>query len=454
MAELDFYVDVNLNGNALLAGSATLNGKPALTTDSTFSVVQGLECSVNSGNTQYLDIAAGKATILDNLGVRHTVSPTAFTLRLTATWVAGNNQGKLASGSLAASTWYFVYLMRKRVDGTLDYIISASNSLTTYTDGSSNVWDLSMIMQILTTSGSAIDDFVQQGNEITWKIPKLIYNANAATTSALITTNTPSGLITKAKLGIVAGTLASNAVLSLWVRDPATTDSAASNVNRDAFSAGGTRSISSAEPFTNVSSQVRIRADAVSDSQTTLIYDKGFHCARGVASTVVNGTTRGFVNQLALFSPLNVDYPATAYPQISSRNAIPILNFDAATTESGVWGFPPLRNYGGGSLSITLKSSMASATTGNVVITAAIEAETNSDSITADSFATAVSSGAVAVPGTNGLYFDVTITLSNSQIDGLTNGDFWRLKITRDATNSSDTATGDYQFIRGEIREV
>ena len=161
--------------------------------------------------------------------------------------------------------------------------------------------------------------------------------------------------------------------------------------------------------------------------------------------------TRLLSNRVAL-NPLNCDYPASSNVIIDTINATPCIAFISASGTSGIWRFPPLRDYVGQGVTITLECAMVSAVTGNVAITASIESHLpGTDTIASDSFATAISSGAVAVPATAGTYFNVSISLSDAQLDGLTNLRFWRLRLSRDTTIASN-ATGNLRLAFGEVR--
>jgi hypothetical protein len=86
--------------------------------------------------------------------------------------------------------------------------------------------------------------------------------------------------------------------------------------------------------------------------------------------------------------------------------------------------------------------------TGDVVWGIQYEDMFNHD-IDGDGFATAVT-GSATVSGTTGTVVGLTLTTSN--IDGLTIGDPFRVKLYRDATDASDTLTSDAEFIGLEIR--
>ena len=95
---------------------------------------------------------------------------------------------------------------------------------------------------------------------------------------------------------------------------------------------------------------------------------------------------------------------------------------------------------------------LASATSGDVVIDVAVMAVTPGDAadVNTESYA-AVNSTTDTVPATAGYLKKATITLTND--DGIAAGDYFKIKLDRDAANGSDTATGDLEILKIVIRE-
>jgi hypothetical protein len=155
---------------------------------------------------------------------------------------------------------------------------------------------------------------------------------------------------------------------------------------------------------------------------------------------------------LLVFSPLANEPPAANYATIDTRNSIAVLDFDAGTDESAVFGAILPRHYGGGGLSVILHWMATSATTGNVKWNAAIErmnTDLDSDSFAADQTATTTTTG------TAGIVTTTTITFTNgAQMDSLATGEPFRLRVTRDANDAGDTMTGDAELLRVEVRET
>jgi hypothetical protein len=132
----------------------------------------------------------------------------------------------------------------------------------------------------------------------------------------------------------------------------------------------------------------------------------------------------------------------------------PYIAFDAATDENCYWTFPMPQGVSG-TLTLYLQYRMASATSGNVIMAAAVEAVTDGDATDLDagsSFDTVNTSSAEAVPGTAGYKGEMSITLTNA--DSYAAGDYVRIKLSRDADNGSDTATGDLHLLIAELRDA
>jgi hypothetical protein len=89
------------------------------------------------------------------------------------------------------------------------------------------------------------------------------------------------------------------------------------------------------------------------------------------------------------------------------------------------------------------------ATSGNVVWDVSLERMTTD--LDSDSFDT-IASGTAAANATSGILTVTEITLTT--IDSVTAGDGYRLKVTRDANNASDTMTGDAELVVCELRSA
>ncbi len=154
------------------------------------------------------------------------------------------------------------------------------------------------------------------------------------------------------------------------------------------------------------------------------------------------------------FTPNTAEFPSTNFPQLTTIHSTarrPVLAFDAGTDETAYWTFAAPANWSS-TLKVRIYYAMASATTNSVVWTASVEAITDGDSTDLDAAESFDTANAVtdAVPATTAGKLGVAeITLTNH--DSSASGDYVRLKVTRDADNASDNATGDAYLLHVEL---
>ena len=146
--------------------------------------------------------------------------------------------------------------------------------------------------------------------------------------------------------------------------------------------------------------------------------------------------------------PMSAMQPAdsTTLPEFVVNGDIEAYGFDDAADEGGLWRIGQLPTLAADDMTIDV-DFYATATTGNViwgVQALAYTVGTDTTSIEAAAFATPVLSTATAVSGTTLVPVRATITLSTgANQDNAATGDFFILKLYRDADNASDTLSGD-----------
>jgi len=135
--------------------------------------------------------------------------------------------------------------------------------------------------------------------------------------------------------------------------------------------------------------------------------------------------------------------PSSNYATIDSRNNLICLEFDASTRETHYFtGILPA-NYSGGGVTVKIFWMADTATSGTVEWETAFERGTTD--IDSDSFATANSNTGTA-NGTSGIETQTSINhASGAEMDSVTAGDFFRLRVERDPTVGSNMA-GDAQL--------
>jgi hypothetical protein len=189
-----------------------------------------------------------------------------------------------------------------------------------------------------------------------------------------------------------------------------------------------------------------ITADGeLTDNRTLTVPDASGTIA--LLETLPAGGTKTY----AVFRAYNDSMPpSTNFATLDTRNNIGVADYDDATDESLFFmGIIPEAASLGSGLKIRLHWMATTATSGNVVWDVSLERMTTD--LDSDSFDT-IASGTAAANGTSGILTVTEITLTT--IDSVTAGDGFRLKVTRDANNASDTMTGDAELVAVEVRSA
>jgi hypothetical protein len=174
----------------------------------------------------------------------------------------------------------------------------------------------------------------------------------------------------------------------------------------------------------------------------------------GLAAVATSGSAAdltGLTKTIASFTPRDNCPPATNFATLDTRNSVLVLEYDAATEESGT--FVGVINEAmslTSGLTVRIWWMADTATSGNVRWGAQLERTgTDLDSDAYDTNAQVTS----AANATSGIESVASITLTT--IDSLAAGDRFRLRVYRvaaDATN--DTMTGDAQLVAVEVRSA
>lgn len=152
------------------------------------------------------------------------------------------------------------------------------------------------------------------------------------------------------------------------------------------------------------------------------------------------------------FNALANEPPTSNYATLDSRNNHPILDFDTTTQETAIFSGVVPNSYDNSSgFTVDVFAALTSATSGTLGWDVAFESLATQD-MDSDGFATAKTITATAVPGTSGQLLKLSVALSHSEIDGLTAGTAFRLRVRRDVAN--DTATGDAELRMVVVRQT
>jgi hypothetical protein len=187
---------------------------------------EGLTLSRNATNpTTHIDIAAGRAVLEYSSNRYICIRSSSYTKRLDATWASGNGNGGRFSGSLAANTWYHVFLMRN-LTGSIEFGFDTSVTGANKPTG----WQVRRIGSVRTDGSSQIIDFVQVGNVFYWASEREDVRTAIGTTATLYTLSVPIGINIEAIVRIASGNPASGNAAGILLSSPLISDQAPSRL--------------------------------------------------------------------------------------------------------------------------------------------------------------------------------------------------------------------------------
>lgn len=140
-----------------------------------------------------------------------------------------------------------------------------------------------------------------------------------------------------------------------------------------------------------------------------------------------------------------------------TRNGHPVYEFDPGSDEEAWFESICPSYYSNGGIKVRLFVGCDTATSGTMRFQSDFERITaGSLDVDADSFSGTFQSGSMAAPGTAGIFNWLEINHTNAQIDSVTAGDLFRLKVRRDAddTSGTDNVSGDVQLMAVQLVEI
>jgi hypothetical protein len=232
--------------------------------------IAGLTLST-AGSSSTFAVAAGDATDSTAQGL---MQLTASISKTTSSWAVGTGNGSLDTGTIANTTWYHVFLIRRLDTGVVDVLISTS--ATAPTMPANYTW-FRRIGSMRTNSSGQWSRFFQDGDRFEWETPFTSFGpvSNPGTAAVLRGLAVPTNVNVVAEIGaaVQLNAASAQANCSLYFSDPACAD-IASNVSTgaqimvakqasDNYSAGMVRC------RTDTSGNVRTRVNA-SDAQVAI----------------------------------------------------------------------------------------------------------------------------------------------------------------------------------------
>jgi hypothetical protein len=187
------------------------------------SYLAGLTLST-AGASTVVHILPGVAT--DSTNVAMMALPAAVD-KLAGAWVVGSGQGGFDTGTIAANTWYHVFLIKRVDTGVVDVLISLSATAPTLP---TNYTQFRRIGSMKTNASAQWTKFIQTGDTFMWDVPAQDVNVtNPGVAAVLRTLSTPLGVKTQA-IVYVFGSVTNAPADSpggIYLSDPAQADLAA-----------------------------------------------------------------------------------------------------------------------------------------------------------------------------------------------------------------------------------
>jgi Collagen triple helix repeat (20 copies) len=259
-------------------GSAGINGSNGATGPTgplgLRSYLAGLTLSA-AGATGTFGVAAGVAA---DTSTNQLMTLSSAITKTTGSWAVGSGNGAIDTGSVAASTWYHVWLIERTDTGVVDALFSLSASSPTMP---TNYTLKRRIGSMKTDASSHWIAFSQRGDEFLWSAPVQsdFSTSTLSTTAVLATLTVPTGVQVNALfLGYMSSATAGT---QLIISSPDQTDWSATTSGYGGISPANSAlyGIVGVPTRTSTSAQIRIKSNAA--STTVLLTTNGWIDTRG-----------------------------------------------------------------------------------------------------------------------------------------------------------------------------
>lgn len=160
---------------------------------------------------------------------------------------------------------------------------------------------------------------------------------------------------------------------------------------------------------------------------------------------------------LAVFFPRDGEPPASAYATLDTRNVVVVADYDDTTDENMEFaGFMPRHYTAAASIVVTVGWMATSATSGTISLDISFKSVSDdADDLDTKAFATALNVNPTTANASGEVDY-ISKTFTSAEADAIAPGEYFRMKITRDAdgTTSTDDLSGDMELVFVEIREA
>ena len=223
-------------------------------------------CTLSTaGSSATFGVAAGEAA--DSTGVDLLALASAYT-KTTSAWAVGTAAGALDTGTIAAGTWYHVYLIRRLDTGVVDVLVSLSATAPTLP---TNYTLFRRIGSMKTDGSSHWVGFTQIDDSFIWASAVLdLSNAVSPTSRTAQAVTVPTGVVVTALFRAAYNTSASGALIYTALIEADITPAVA--VAGDMFAnTTGVFSGCNVQRITNTSAQIGVR-DSVGNRHSISTY--------------------------------------------------------------------------------------------------------------------------------------------------------------------------------------
>jgi hypothetical protein len=233
----------------------------------------GLTLSTAGSSTTF-SVAAGVASDSTDVAL---LSLGSSMNKTTAAWLVGTGNGSLDSGSIAANTWYHVYLIYRADTAVTDVIVS-TNATAPSLPASYTLYR--RIGSIRTDGSNNWLQFVQSGDKFSWSAPIGDVNTTIGTTAALQTLTVPLGIATTALFNATCTSASGQA--GVLLTSPLTSTQAANTPvgNMNLLSAGSAM-LGAAALAVDTDTSSRVRSVALGAGTSLFIATTGWIDTRG-----------------------------------------------------------------------------------------------------------------------------------------------------------------------------
>lgn len=223
-------------------------------------------CSITVASTTSFTVSSGQAASSDNTTLMTLAS--GLTKLTGGTWVAGNNQNGLDTGTINAATWYHVYVIFNPTTLVVDVLFSTNATTPSLPSGFTK---FRRVGSLRTGGTTALFTIIQNGDRFDYNGPVNFLNnvTPGVTTAQTVTPLCPLGVITEVIIeSVIADATTSDA--AIWISSLAQTDlavaSASGTISMATSLAAATTdtALDGLRIVTNLLSQIRYRL-----SQTT-----------------------------------------------------------------------------------------------------------------------------------------------------------------------------------------